>query len=115
MRKQSVRQMEVAFARRNKITDFCVLSYGVNKPVIGLDLNEKGIFITQQCETGRSIGVHVSCRNDDEIIGGWCGLGWTLFGKKFVQKLIAEWKEIHSDFTLYDGLVYESNFIKFKS
>jgi hypothetical protein len=101
------------FLERNKIVSFGGLYFG--KPIIGLDLFEKEIWITQECETGHNIGVHVSCRGDDEIIVGWSELGWVLYGKKFVEKLIKEFKESFPEFDVheYDHLPFVKNYIKF--
>ena len=101
------------FLDRNKIVSFGGLYY--DKPIIGLDLYEKGIWITGECETGHNIGVHVSCRDDDVIIAGWSGLGWVLYGRKFVEKLIKEFTETFPEFDVheYDHLPFVKNYIKF--
>lgn len=103
------------FLEQNKIVSFG--GFYCDAPIIGLDLFEKGIWITQECETGHNIGVHVSCRGDAEIISGWSELGWVLYGRKFVEKLVKEFFETFPEFASkaseYDKLPYVKNYIKF--
>lgn len=98
--------------KSNNITSFSNLYR--NQPAIGLDVFNDRIWLTQECETGRNIGVHVSCKSDDEVIDGWSGMGWVIYGRKFVEKLAKEIKMIMPEFTDFDNLTYEKNTITFK-
>jgi hypothetical protein len=104
------------FLKRNKIVSFGGLFH--DAPIIGLDVFEDGIWLTGECETGQNVGVHVSCRGDEEIIHGWSELGWVLFGRKFVEKLAEEFYHDFPEFPKeidYTKLPFVKNYITFKA
>lgn len=104
------------FCKKHHIVAFGGTSYG--KPNIYLDLYDKSSWITQRSVTGHNIGVHRSVENDKEVISGWCGMGWVLFGRTFVEKLTKEFRDLFpqikfAEYTeCYDTLPYKKNYVK---
>jgi len=92
-----------------------------DKPCISLEIfpikrAKKEVWITRRCITGHNIGIHRSVEGDAEVIAGWCGYGWCLFGRRFVEQLTKEFCEIFPEFVGwtkgYEDFDYKQNYVQ---
>lgn len=118
----------LAFCKKHDILGFGGTAFK-GAPCISLDLfaknpkkktnrKPKEVWITQRSITGHNVGVHRSVEGDVEVVAGWCGMGWCMFGRQFVEQLTNEFRELFPEFNDtnwtkgYDAFEYRVNYIR---
>lgn len=105
------------FCKKHKIVCFGGMYCGA--PCISLDIFAgKNVWITERSIPGHYVGVHKSVEGDTEVCSVWAGAGWCMFGKRFIEALTAEFRQLFPEnsakfFTEgYDKIEYKANYIR---
>ena len=92
-----------------------------NRPCISIDVFHvehpgKPLWITERSISGHNIGVHISVEGAAEVVSLWAGMGWCLFGRKFVEELTKEFRELFPELPEltkgYDCLDSKPNYVR---